>query len=121
VDETNGVREAADDQADAERGRFSPDPARIAAGWTPRFAVGLDRLDEVTRLYRELGFDVVSDPVRPEDAEDDCRDCRLLALARFRFIYTRRAAASPGQPEARTPWAGSPSTPRAGVDETQEG
>jgi len=70
-------------------GRVAPDPARIADGWTPRFVVGPDRLEEVLRLYRELGFEAVADPIRPPDMEDDCRDCRLLVQLRFQYVYTR--------------------------------
>jgi len=77
---------------DALRGRVAPDPARIAGGWTPRFVVGPDRLEEVVWLYRELGFDVVADPVRPVDMENDCRDCRLLVQLQFRYVYTKGGA-----------------------------
>jgi len=80
------------EEIDVLRGRVAPDPARIADGWTPRFVVGPDRLEEVLRLYRELGFEAVADPIRPPDMEDDCRDCRLLVQLRFRYVYTRGGA-----------------------------
>ena len=114
------AREREGGATDAGRQRFAPDPARIAAGWTPRFAAGPDRIDEMTRLYQELGFEVVADPVRPEDAEDDCRDCRLLTLARFRFIYTRAAAGDSAKPEARATLAGDPPAPRRGLDAQED-
>ena len=41
-------------------------------------------------LYEELGFEVVADPVKPEQLVDDCQDCRLLILLEFKTIYTRR-------------------------------
>lgn len=113
MQKTGEWRDAWGDEADAESPRFTPDPARIAEGWTPRFAAGPDRIDEMIQLYRELGFEVVADPVRPEDAEDDCRDCRLLALARFRFIYTRPAVLDAKKPDPRAESGDSP-TPRRG-------
>lgn len=82
-------------EIDVLRGRVAPDPVRVAEGWTPRFVVGPDRLEEVVWLYRELGFDVIADPVRPVDMEQDCRDCRLLVQLRFRYVYTRGAGAGP--------------------------
>ena len=67
------------------------DPARIAQGWTGRFIVDPRRAEEEVRLYRELGFEVVADPVDPAHMANDCRDCRLLL--EFKMIYTRRAPA----------------------------
>lgn len=69
--------------------RISADPARIAAGWTRRFVVDASRCEEMVRLYRDLGYEVVADPVRPEDIADECDDCQLVAALQFRLIYTR--------------------------------
>ena len=41
-------------------------------------------------LYRELGFEVCADPVRPEDLAGECEACRLVAALSFKSIYTRR-------------------------------
>jgi hypothetical protein len=69
---------------------LAPDPARLADGWERRFIADGRRAEEAMALYRELGFEVVADPLRPEDMPDDCDDCQLLATLRFRTIYTRR-------------------------------
>jgi hypothetical protein len=81
-------------QAEAGRvpaeSRLAPDPARLAEGWERRFVADGPRADEAIRLYEELGFEVVADPLVPADLSGECEDCRLLMLARFRTIYTRR-------------------------------
>ncbi len=72
----------------AEAG-FAPDPARLAQGWTYRFVAEAVRAEEMATLYRELGFEVALEPVG-EAASPACRECRLVAVLRFRAIYTRR-------------------------------
>lgn len=69
------------------------DPALLAAGWERRFVIEKTRLADCVRLYESLGFEVIAEPVRVEEAMEDCQDCRVLALLEFRMIYTRRAGA----------------------------
>ncbi len=69
--------------------RLRPDPARLADGWTRRFIADGARAEEAIALYRELGFEVCADPVRPEEIAEECGDCRLLAALKFKTIYTR--------------------------------
>jgi hypothetical protein len=73
-----------------------PDPERIAAGWTRRFIADAARAEEAMDLYRELGFEVCADPVRPEDLAGECEACRLVAALRFKSIYTRRPGEASG-------------------------
>jgi hypothetical protein len=48
------------------------------------------RADELVQLYAELGYEVVADPVSGSElGGEDCKDCRLVAMLRFRVIYTR--------------------------------
>ena len=70
--------------------QLAPDPARLADGWERRFVVDGQRVEEMTALYRELGFEVCADPVRPDLLTGDCEDCKLLMLLDFKTIYTRR-------------------------------
>jgi hypothetical protein len=70
--------------------QLAPDPARLADGWERRFVADGQRVEEMAALYRELGFEVCADPVRPELLTGDCEDCRLLMLLDFKTIYTRR-------------------------------
>jgi hypothetical protein len=69
--------------------RLQADPARVAEGWEPRFVIEGARVADLVRLYESLGFEVIAEPVRAEEAMDDCTDCRLVALLDFRMIYTR--------------------------------
>lgn len=70
--------------------QLAPDPVRVAGGWERRFITDAARLDEVVALYEEAGFEVATDPIRREDFPQGCDDCQLMALMRFRTIYTRR-------------------------------
>ena len=81
-------------QAEARRmlsdAQIAGDPQRLADGWERRFIADGQRAEEMIRLYEELGFEVATDPIRPEDMDDDCEDCQLLAQLRFQLIYTRK-------------------------------
>jgi len=70
--------------------QLAPDPARLADGWERRFITDATRLREGVDLYEGAGVEVAADPIRREDFPDGCDDCQLLALMRFRTIYTRR-------------------------------
>lgn len=67
-----------------------PDPRRLAEGWERRFIADGRRAEEAVDLYRELGYEVVADPVRPEDLAGECEACRIVAMLSFKSIYTRR-------------------------------
>ena len=75
---------------------FAPDPERVAQGWQRRFIADGARVAEMVRLYHELGYETVVDPIRPSDMGEDCGDCRLAAQLQFMMIYTRPARASHG-------------------------
>ena len=75
--------------------QLAADPARLAEGWERRFVADGARAAEAMRLYAELGYEVCADPLRAEEAGDDCQDCQLLMLAQFRTIYTRRPGVRP--------------------------
>lgn len=66
------------------------DPRLLAEGWQGRFVAQGARGDEMARLYRELGFEVLDVPLTPAMLGEGCGDCRLVALFQFRLIYTRR-------------------------------
>ena len=44
-----------------------------AEGWTRQFVAGEPRLSEASEMYRELGFEVLLEPL---PREPDCRDLR---------------------------------------------
>ncbi|HSG49866.1 MAG TPA: hypothetical protein VLA43_18730 [Longimicrobiales bacterium] len=81
----------APDDARAGAG-LGPDPRRLAQGWEHRFVATGDRVEEMVGLYRELGFEVVADPVGGEGLDAGCEVC-FSGQLRYHAIYTRRRGA----------------------------
>ncbi len=67
-----------------------PDPELVAAGWERRFTAAGPRAAEAAGLYRQLGYEVLEQAVRPAELPEDCTDCRIVSLLRFTTIYTRK-------------------------------
>ena len=59
--------------------------------WAPDRA----RAEEAVALYREMGFEVATDPVKPADLDPGCADCALIAAMGFQMVYTRRPGGDP--------------------------
>lgn len=70
--------------------QLRPDPALVAEGWERRFTADEQRTKEVMELYAKLGYEVRAEPVRAEELDDDCQDCRTVVSVHFRTIYTRK-------------------------------
>jgi len=70
--------------------QLQADPARVADGWERRFIADGARAEEAIQLYESLGFEVVADPLQADELAEECDDCLLVALMKFRTIYTRR-------------------------------
>lgn len=68
--------------------RVRANPARLAAGWERRFVTDAARADEAIALYERMGYEVVADPVVPDDLDEGCDTCALATM--FRTVYTRR-------------------------------
>lgn len=66
------------------------DPALVSAGWERRFVGDAQRVREAVELYEQLGWEVLTEAVRPADLPDACKDCALVAALAFQVIYTRR-------------------------------
>lgn len=71
---------------------LKPDPALIAAGWERRFITDANRAPDLIDLYSELGFEVRSVPIGPEEFNQNCKDCGLMTLVPLLTIYTRTPA-----------------------------
>ena len=58
-------------------------------GWEKRFTMDEPRLSEMAEQYRELGFEVLLDPV--DTSSEDCTTClKDLAFSHlYKTIYTR--------------------------------
>lgn len=66
------------------------DPALVAQGWERRFTADEQRAREAIELYEKLGFEVRTEPVRPNELEEGCEDCRTVVAFHFLTIYTRK-------------------------------
>lgn len=70
--------------------QLAADPELVAQGWERRFVTDAARMDEVVALYQDLGYDVRAEPMRHTEFNEQCNECELANLLRFRTIYTRR-------------------------------
>lgn len=57
-------------------------------GWEKRFTMDEPRLSEMVEQYRELGFEVLTEPVDP--SSEDCMSCLERDPNRYKTIYTRK-------------------------------
>ncbi|MGQ9507844.1 MAG: hypothetical protein ACUVTN_00440 [Thermodesulfobacteriota bacterium] len=57
-------------------------------GWEKRFTMDEPRLSEMVEQYRELGFEVLIEPVDP--SSEDCMSCLERDPNRYKTIYTRK-------------------------------
>ncbi len=57
-------------------------------GWEKRFTTDEPRLSEAVDQYKELGFEVLLDPV--DTSTEACTSCITAFVDRYRTIYTRR-------------------------------
>ncbi|HOJ42767.1 MAG TPA: hypothetical protein PLW88_04740 [Syntrophorhabdaceae bacterium] len=66
-------------------------------GWEKRFIACEPRLTEMVELYREIGFEVLLEPLPSEEeidrntcAEKECTICFKENREKYRIIYTRQ-------------------------------
>lgn len=58
-------------------------------GWTRQFSAGQPRLDEAVEAYRELGYQVLLEPVDTCPEEGTCTACLGSDPSAIKVIYTR--------------------------------
>ena len=75
-----------------------PDPMLVAEGWERRFMTNVGRLPEYIELYTSLGFDVRAEPVRSDEVDPECNDCRLILYQQIVTLYTRKPSDNQSQP-----------------------
>jgi len=56
-------------------------------GWEKRFTMDEPRLSEMADQYRELGFEVLLEPV--DLTSEECTSCMAADPKRYKTIYTR--------------------------------
>ena len=57
-------------------------------GWEKRFTMDEPRLSEMAEQYRELGFEVLLEPL--DLSSEECTICLTASPDRYRTLYTRR-------------------------------
>ncbi len=57
-------------------------------GWEKRFTIDEPRLSEMVEQYKELGFQVLLEPV--DTSSEECVSCITAFSDRYKTIYTRR-------------------------------
>ena len=59
-------------------------------GWEKRFTIDEPRLSEMVEQYKELGFEVLLEPV--DISSEECTTClkNLVFSERYKTIYTRK-------------------------------
>ena len=66
------------------------DPVLLAAGWTRRNLADPARTEELTDLYRSLGFETRAVELTPEDFGPSCTSCASVICRSYVMIYTRK-------------------------------
>ena len=57
-------------------------------GWEKRFTIDEPRLSEMVEQYKELGFEVLLEPV--DLSSEECTSCIAADPQRYKTIYTRK-------------------------------
>lgn len=67
-----------------------------SAGWERRFIASEPRLSEMAEMYREIGFEVILEPLSPKEemngqdcGESGCTVCLDAERDKYRVIFTR--------------------------------
>ncbi|MCP4422262.1 MAG: hypothetical protein GY805_37110 [Chloroflexi bacterium] len=69
---------------------FPADPKLVAEGWERRFMADPARVKEATRTYTELGFEVRTEIIKPDELHEVCGACRLATCHAYVTLYTRK-------------------------------
>jgi hypothetical protein len=75
---------------------LAPDPELVAEGWERRFMADPVRARESVELYESLGYEVLTEPVKPVELPEACTDCRVVVYFSFVNVYTRKVTTQPG-------------------------
>jgi hypothetical protein len=59
-------------------------------GWEKRFTIDEPRLSEMVEQYKELGFEVLLEPV--DSSAEECTSCITAFPDLYKTIYTRKRA-----------------------------
>jgi hypothetical protein len=59
-------------------------------GWQRRFEADAGRAGELTDLYCEMGYEVTTLAIAPQEIGPECAGCAIIACQRYVALYTRR-------------------------------
>lgn len=60
-----------------------------AAGWERRFETDVTRASELVDLYSDLGYEVTTRRIVPQEIDPECAGCAIVACQRYVVVYTR--------------------------------
>ena len=69
------------------RGQMNREEELKKQGWEKRFTIDEPRLSEMVEQYKELGFEVLLEPV--DTTSEECTTCITAFPERYKTIYTR--------------------------------
>ncbi len=69
------------------RGQMTREEELKNQGWEKRFTIDEPRLSEMVEQYKELGFEVLLEPV--DTSSEECTSCITAFADRYKTIYTR--------------------------------
>lgn len=59
-------------------------------GWQHRFDADAARAAELVDLYHDLGYEVATSKIAPQEIGPECAGCAIVACQRYVALYTRR-------------------------------
>jgi hypothetical protein len=59
-------------------------------GWQRRFEADAARAVELVDLYCDMGYEVTTLPIAPQEIAPECTGCAIVACQRYVALYTRR-------------------------------
>jgi hypothetical protein len=65
-------------------------PELETAGWQRRFEAETTRANELVDLYTDLGYEVTTRKIVPQEIGPECAGCAIVACQRYVGLYTRR-------------------------------
>jgi len=60
-----------------------------SSGWQRRFEADTTRAGELVELYQELGYEVTTCKIAPQEIGPQCAGCAIVACQRYVALYTR--------------------------------
>ncbi len=92
--ETNDQSEITVDQRSlkVDADRMTREEELKKEGWEKRFTIDEPRLSEMIEQYKELGFEVLLEPV--DISSEECTTCIIASRDRYKTIYTRQKGGS---------------------------